>query len=365
MKCLLVNYTTPTEGNGKKKKKPSSDTDHLGLLVLTARLKAELHGLGTPRGEGRRVPATPSTAIGNTWQGRQIKVSETFRAGVLDTSTTHTDACPVRDRSDETQLRSKMESSSRAGESLLSLIFPSFPLQQDLHLPCKHNPSADNKTALQPPRRGSTLAKAAVRDPELYGHRVEHTTGSCQLMLPAASCKFAPLHCSLRWGQRQGSGTSHLREGNLPLRRKFWGRPAVGGEGGGGGVVVGSAALPLPRARTMPFFCRTKVEPFTRLDTTATLRPSDTAAGPGPGPGPGLCAAPSAAIRIAPADSRWRWRRRSARPALPAPAPPGGGRAARGTRPEIGEGNGEKRGCDGSTMTSWQLPLGVTSRPGP
>lgn len=37
----------------------------------------------------------------------------------------------------------------------------------------------------------------------------------------------------------------------------------------------------------MPFFCRTKVEPFTRLDTTATLRPSDTAAGPGPGPGPG------------------------------------------------------------------------------
>lgn len=91
MKCLLVNYTTPTEGNGKKKK-PSSDTDHLGLLVLTARLKAEPHGLGTPKGEGRRVPATPSTAIGNTWQGRQIKVSKTFRAGVLDTSTTHRDA---------------------------------------------------------------------------------------------------------------------------------------------------------------------------------------------------------------------------------------------------------------------------------
>lgn len=57
--------------------------------------------------------------------------------------------------------------------------------------------------------------------------------------------------------------------------------------------------LPRPRARTIPFFCRTKVEPFTKLETTATLKPSDTAAGPG------LCAAPSpaaapTAIRIAP-----------------------------------------------------------------
>lgn len=174
--------------------------------------------------------------------------------------------------------------------------------------------------------------------------RVENATGSCQLMLPAASCKFAPLHCSLRWGQRQGSGTNHPREGNLPLRRKFWGRPAVGGRRGGGGVVVGSAALPLPRARTMPFFCRTKVEPFTRLDTTATLRPSDTAAGPGPGPGPGLCAAPSAAIRIAPAAGCCCWRRRSARPALPAPAPPGGGRAAGGDPPRNWGGEWGKAG---------------------
>lgn len=34
MKCLLVNYTTPAEDNGKKR---SSDTGHLGLTAPTAR----------------------------------------------------------------------------------------------------------------------------------------------------------------------------------------------------------------------------------------------------------------------------------------------------------------------------------------
>lgn len=103
--------------------------------------------------------------------------------------------------------------------------------------------------------------------------------------------------------------------------------------------------LPRPRARTIPFFCRTKVEPFTRLDTTATLKPSDTAAGPG------LCAAPSpaaapTAIRIAVARAQ-RCRRQFCAGTAPrcAPRPPGA--APRWAR----------RG-DGSRMTSYHpVPL--------
>lgn len=80
-------------------KKTSSDIDHLGLLVLTARFKEEPHGFRTLNGEGRRVFATPSMALGNAWQGTQIKVSKIFKAGVWqvqhsDTSTKHTDARP-------------------------------------------------------------------------------------------------------------------------------------------------------------------------------------------------------------------------------------------------------------------------------
>lgn len=57
-------------------------------------------------------------------------------------------------------------------------------------------------------------------------------------------------------------------------------------------------ALPRPLARTIPFFCSTNVEPLTRLDTTATLKPRETAAGPGFGepPSPGAAAAPTAIL---------------------------------------------------------------------
>lgn len=57
-------------------------------------------------------------------------------------------------------------------------------------------------------------------------------------------------------------------------------------------------ALPRPLARTIPFFCSTNVEPLTRLDTTATLKPRETAAGPGFGetPSPGAAAAPKAIL---------------------------------------------------------------------
>lgn len=84
-----------------------------------------------------------------------------------------------------------------------------------------------------------------------------------------------------RWCDRQERGWE-APEGTAPARRHR-----------------SAGLLPRPRARTIPFFCRTKVEPFTRLETTATLKPRDTAAGPG------LCAAPSpaaapTAIRIAP-----------------------------------------------------------------
>uniref|UniRef100_A0ACB8FIU2 Uncharacterized protein n=1 Tax=Sphaerodactylus townsendi TaxID=933632 RepID=A0ACB8FIU2_9SAUR len=55
----------------------------------------------------------------------------------------------------------------------------------------------------------------------------------------------------------------------------------------GWGVGAGHARpVPLPLARTIPFFCNTNVDPFTRLETTATLKPSETAAGPGLGDPP-------------------------------------------------------------------------------
>lgn len=59
-------------------------------------------------------------------------------------------------------------------------------------------------------------------------------------------------------------------------------------------------ALPRLLARTMPFFCSTNVDPFTRLDTTATPRPSDTAAGLGPR-APSPAAAAAAAVPMPPA----------------------------------------------------------------
>lgn len=61
--------------------------------------------------------------------------------------------------------------------------------------------------------------------------------------------------------------------------------------------------LPRRLARTMPFFCSTNVDPFTRLDTTATPRPRDTAAGLGlRAPSPGAAAA--AAVPMPPARPR-------------------------------------------------------------
>lgn len=62
-------------------------------------------------------------------------------------------------------------------------------------------------------------------------------------------------------------------------------------------------ALPRRLARTMPFFCSTNVDPFTKLDTTATPRPSDTAAGLGlRAPSPAAAAA-AAAVPILPAPA--------------------------------------------------------------
>lgn len=186
--------------------------------------------------------------------------------------------------------------------------------------------------------------------------RVENATGSCQLMLPAASCKFAPLHCSLRWGQQQGTGTNHPREGNLPLRRKFWGRPAVGGERG---VAVSSSAA-RPYLSRGPVRCpssagrrwsrspgwtpRPRSGPATRRRGRAPARARGSALPPRPpsaSPPPPAAAAGAAAPPARPSRHRHR---------------PAGGGLRGGTRPEIGEENGEKRGCDGSTMTSWQLP---------
>lgn len=113
----------------------------------------------------------------------------------------------------------------------------------------------------------------------------------------------APPVAALPWGggsrpaRCRGRGHAHLAG--------YWGVAGCGGRPGSPGRGAptcrhrSAGPLPLPRARTIPFFCRTKVEPFTRLETTATLKPSDTAAGPG------LCAAPSpaaapTAIRMAP-----------------------------------------------------------------
>lgn len=80
------------------------------------------------------------------------------------------------------------------------------------------------------------------------------------------------------------------------------------------------ATLPRRLARTMPFFCSTNVDPFTRLDTTATPKPSDTAAGLGLR-APSPAAAAAAAVPIPPAP-----------PPAPATAPAGTGRGLQGGR---------------------------------
>lgn len=67
------------------------------------------------------------------------------------------------------------------------------------------------------------------------------------------------------------------------------------------GSVSRPCASPVPRplARTIPFFCNTNVDPFTRLETTATLKPSETAAGPGLGDPPSPAVAPPTIIPTA------------------------------------------------------------------
>lgn len=96
-------------------------------------------------------------------------------------------------------------------------------------------------------------------------------------------------------------------------------------------------ALPRRLARTMPFFCSTNVDPFTRLDTTATPRPSDTAAGLGlRAPSPAAAAA-AAAVPIPPAPAL----RACAR------APPAWGRG-RESKGGLGGGVGRARGAAGA-----------------
>lgn len=89
---------------------------------------------------------------------------------------------------------------------------------------------------------------------------------------------------------RSGKGSSRrqpLPPPSCNSRQKPWRGLGLGRARGAGRA----SAVPRPLARTIPFFCKTKVEPFTRLETTATLKPSETAAGPGLGAPPSPAAA--------------------------------------------------------------------------
>lgn len=100
-------------------------------------------------------------------------------------------------------------------------------------------------------------------------------------------------------------------------------------------------ALPRRLARTMPFFCSTNVDPFTRLDTTATPRPSDTATGLGlRAPSPAAAAA-AAAVPIPP--------RRPPRLRLRASGSGGGAGEAGG----LGVQGGEAWGPAGAGRGAW------------
>lgn len=142
--------------------------------------------------------------------------------------------------------------------------------------------------------------------------------------------------------------------GRLPGVAGCGGRPGSPGRGAPIRRHRSAGSLPLPRARTIPFFCRTKVEPFTRLETTATLKPSDTAAGPG------LCAAPSpaaapTAIRMAPARAAGAAAARAQRCRQ---------RLCAGTRPALrcaGGGSGRQRRHRGSWRPARAGPAAVTS----
>lgn len=238
----------------------------------------------------------------------------------------------------------------------VSLIFPSFPLQQDLHLRCTHNPSADNKTALQPPGRGSTLAKAAVRDPELCAQG-----GKRHGKLPAHAASRQLQVCAAPLQPALGAAARHRHKppprGKSTPTEEILGPP--GGGGGEGEVAVSSSAA-RPYLSRGPARCpssagrrwsrspgwtpRPRSGPATRRRGRAPARARGSALPPRPpsaSPPPPAAAAGAAAPPARPSRHRHR---------------PAGGGLRGGTRPEIGEENGEKRGCDGSTMTSWQLP---------
>lgn len=103
----------------------------------------------------------------------------------------------------------------------------------------------------------------------------------------------------------------------------------------------------------MPFFCSTNVDPFTRLDTTATPRPSDTAAGLGPR-APSPAAAAAAAVPMPPAPP-------SAARARAAPHGLGEGAARGGAErePEFGVGLRSKTGVGASLGGGWEACSGI------
>lgn len=183
-----------------------------------------------------------------------------------------------------------------------------------------------------PRERGGAIRVSAARRP--VRSTPETSPSRTPAQRPPAGALAAP-----------GRGPGRRQLGPGPARPRREARAQTGRAGSRGGRVarevrdrgaarteplqhprpaLAARALPRRLARTMPFFCSTNVDPFTRLDTTATPRPRDTAAGLGlRAPSPAAAAA-AAAVPMPPARPR---------ACASAPRPEGGGSAGPGAGP--------------------------------
>lgn len=223
----------------------------------------------------------------------------------------------------------------------VSLIFPSFPLQQDLHLRCTHNPSADSKTALQPPGRGSTLAKAAVRDPELCAQG-----GKRHGKLPAHAASRQLQVCAAPLQPALGAAARHRHK--PPPRGKSTPTAEILGPPGGGGEKGGWRCCRWQRGPTSPagphdaLLLQDEGGAVHQAGHHGHAQAQRHGGGAGPRPGPGALRCP-----LGRHPHRPRRRLLLLAPPLRPPGPPGTGTARRGAgcgggpAPKLGRGMGK------------------------
>lgn len=223
----------------------------------------------------------------------------------------------------------------------VSLIFPSFPLQQDLHLRCTHNPSADSKTALQPPGRGSTLAKAAVRDPELYTQG-----GKRHGKLPAHAASRQLQVCAAPLQPALGAAARHRHK--PPPRGKSTPTEEILGPPGGGGEKGRWRCRRRQRGPTSPagphdaLLLQDEGGAVHQAGHHGHAQAQRHGGGAGPRPGPGALRCP-----LGRHPHRPRRRLLLLAPPLRPPGPPGTGTARRGAgcgggpAPKLGRGMGK------------------------